>query len=83
MLDELYGIIVKVHEDMNKSFDLPLSQIGEETELSSLGIDSLTFVMIMLAIEQHYGISLVSDEDKPFNRVKDVMDAVSEALNKK
>ena len=52
MIKELYDIISSVYESMNQKFSIPLDSISEETKLRDLGIDSLTFVMIMLKIKR-------------------------------
>ena len=50
MIPELYSIICDTYKTMNMSFDIPLETITPETELKSLGIDSLSFVVILLNI---------------------------------
>lgn len=76
MIGELYEIIADVYRNMNQSFAVPLEDISEDTELRKLGIDSLTFVMIMLQIEQKYNVNLAADTTRVFIKVKDVIDAI-------
>ena len=76
MLEKLYDVIQKVYGEMNQEFNVPLDSITEETKLDTLGIDSLTFVMIMLKIEEYFGKSIVVDDNKVFVTVKDVIEAI-------
>ncbi len=81
MLQELYDIITSVYENMNRKFEIPLSEISEDTKLDSLGIDSLTFVMIMLEIEKYYKIDMASDTDICYTQISDVIDVINSKLN--
>ncbi len=76
MIEKLYDVIQKVYGEMNQEFNVPLDSITEETKLDTLGIDSLTFVMIMLKIEEYFGKSIVVDDNKVFVTVKDVIEAI-------
>lgn len=80
MLNELYEIITSVYENMNQKFEIPLSDITEDTELDTLGIDSLTFVMIMLAIENYYKIDMASDTDICYTTISDVIRVIKSKL---
>ena len=82
MISELYDIIVSVYTEMNRTFEIPLQDISGTTQLKELEIDSLTFIMIMLKIEQKYQISLTSQNAGTFDTVQDVVDAVESALKK-
>ena len=80
MLNELYDIITSVYENMNRKFEIPLSDLSEETPLDDLGIDSLTFVMIMLEIEKYYKRDMASENDICYTKISDVIDVINSKL---
>ena len=80
MLKELYDIITSVYENMNRKFEIPLSELSEDTPLDDLGIDSLTFVMIMLEIEKYYKIDMASENDICYTKISDVIDVINSKL---
>ena len=50
-----------------------ISNLKEEDSLTSLGLDSLDLVEVMLAIEDKLGIEFTSDEIAQLNTLKDVV----------
>ena len=77
MLDELYEIIVSVYQEMNRCFEIPREEITPLTELKELNIDSLTFIIIMLKIEEHFHVNMASEETPVFCTVQDVIDTIN------
>jgi acyl carrier protein len=57
-----------------------VSNITDETLLTSLGLDSLDLVEIMLEIEEAAGIEFEDDKIAAVKTVKDVLDAIEEKL---
>ena len=51
-------------------------EIDENSNLRSLGIDSLDLVEIVLEVEDMYDVSFDNDELNSFKTVKDVIDAI-------
>ncbi len=56
---------------LSKKVDI--SNLKEEDSLTSLGLDSLDLVEVMLAIEDKLGIEFTSDEIAQLNTLKDVV----------
>lgn len=76
MLEELYELLKTVCQEMNKPFEIPLEQITEETPLRDLQIDSLTFIMLMLKIEDRYHVNMAEKQNKTYQTVGEVMEAI-------
>lgn len=51
-------------------------EIDENSNLRSLGIDSLDLVEIVLEVEDMYDVSFENEELNSFKTVKDVIDAI-------
>ena len=51
-------------------------EITGETELRSLGIDSLDLVEIVMEAEEEFGIAISNDELNNFTTVNDVVNAI-------
>ena len=76
MIPELYAIICDTYKSMNMTFDVPLETITPETELKSLGIDSLSFVVILMNIESTMKVTLPVDSSIKLNNVGDVINMI-------
>lgn len=76
MLEELYNVICDSYKQMNRSFSTPLSDINEDTLLKDLDMDSVSFVVIMMNIEEKMNVSLIVDGTSAFNTVGDVIKAI-------
>ena len=61
MISELYSIICDTYKTMNRTFDVPLESITLDSDLKEIGIDSLSFVVILMNIESRMNISLPVD----------------------
>ena len=60
---------------------LDISNVGMETSLmNDLGIDSLSMLLMSLAIENKFGFQFQTQN--PFNTVGDVVDYIAGAINK-
>ena len=82
-LEKLYGVIIKVYKVMNRSFDIPLENIGNDSLLrEELGLDSLSFVMIILEIEKEFEITLSVEGMSACRSVGDVISIVEKEINK-
>ena len=57
-----------------------VSKLTETDPLTSLGLDSLDLVEIMLEIEEAAGIEFEDDKIAAVKTVKDVLDAIEEKL---
>jgi len=73
MIPELYSIICDTYKTMNRTFDVPLETITPESGLAELGIDSLSFVVIMMNIESRMNVSLPVDGNYILKTVGDVI----------
>ena len=64
---------------MNREFETPLSEISESTSLKDLDMDSVSFVVIMMNIEDKMNVRLNMDGTSAFQTVGDVIKAIEEA----
>ena len=67
--------IAKIREIMSQKVDL--SNVTEDTELSSLGLDSLDLVEVVMEIEEALDIKFEMDEIASFKTLKDLVDCVN------
>lgn len=81
MLEELYNVISDSYKQMNREFNIPLSEITEETKLKDLDMDSVSFVVIMMNIEDKMNVRLNVDSSSAFQTVGDVLKAIKTAKN--
>ena len=79
MLEELYNVISDSYKQMNREFETPLSEISETTSLKDLDMDSVSFVVIMMNIEDKMNVRLNMDGTSAFQTVGDVLRAIEEA----
>ena len=79
MLEELYNVISDSYKQMNRDFETPLSEITEETKLKDLDMDSVSFVVIMMNIEDKMNVRLNMDGTAALQTVGDVIKAIEEA----
>lgn len=79
MLEELYNVISDSYKAMNREFDIPLSSITEETQLKDLDMDSVSFVVIMMNIEEKMNVRLNVSGANAFQTVGDVIKAIEDA----
>ena len=73
MIPELYSIICDTYKTMNRTFDVPLDSITVDSDLKEIGIDSLSFVVILMNIESRMNISLPMDGNFTLKTVGDVI----------
>ena len=76
LVPELYSIICDTFKSMNRTFDVPLESITVDSELDKLGIDSLSFVVILMNIESTMHITLPVDGNYTLKTVGDVIDMI-------
>lgn len=76
LLPELYAVICDTFKSMNRTFDVPLESITEATELDKLGIDSLSFVVILMNIESAMNVTLPVDGNYTLKTVGDVIEMI-------
>lgn len=81
MLEELYSVICDSYKSMNREFDTPLSAITEDTPLKDLDMDSVSFVVIMMNIEEKMKVRLDLTGSSTFQTVGDVIKAIEQAKN--
>ena len=79
MLEKLYNVISDSYKQMNREFETPLSEISETTSLKDLDMDSVSFVVIMMNIEDKMNVRLNMDGASAFQTVGDVLRAIEEA----
>lgn len=79
MLEELYNVISDSYKAMNREFDIPLSSITEETQLKDIDMDSVSFVVIMMNIEEKMNVRLNVSGANAFQTVGDVIKAIEDA----
>ncbi|MBO4681248.1 MAG: hypothetical protein J5623_05045 [Clostridiales bacterium] len=79
MLEELYNVISDSYKQMNREFETPLSEITENTSLKDLDMDSVSFVVIMMNIEDKMNVRLNMDGTSAFQTVGDVIKAIEDA----
>ena len=58
------------------STNVDVSKLKEEDSLTSLGLDSLDLVEIMLQIEDELGVEFTSDEIANLSTLKDVVNLI-------
>ena len=61
---------------MNRTFDVPLDSITVDSDLKEIGIDSLSFVVILMNIESRMNISLPMDGNFTLKTVGDVINMI-------
>ncbi|MBR2554028.1 MAG: acyl carrier protein [Aeriscardovia sp.] len=76
MIPELYSIICDTYKTMNRTFDVPLDSITVDSDLKEIGIDSLSFVVILMNIESRMNISLPMDGNFTLKTVGDVINMI-------
>ena len=76
MISELYSIICDTYKTMNRTFDVPLESITLDSNLKEIGIDSLSFVVILMNIESRMNISLPVDGNFTLKTVGDVVNMI-------
>ena len=76
MISELYSIICDTYKTMNRTFDVPLESITPDSDLKEIGIDSLSFVVILMNIESRMNISLPMDGNFTLKTVGDVVNMI-------
>lgn len=83
ILERLYGVIRRVYKVMNREFEKPLESITNDSLLrEDLGLDSLSFVMIILEIEKEFGITLSVEGMSACKSAGDVIAIVEKEINK-
>lgn len=78
MLEELYSVICDSYKAMNREFQIPLSSITEDTLLKDLDMDSVSFVVIMMNIEDKMNVRLNVSGASAFQTVGDIIKAIEE-----
>ena len=76
MIPELYSIICDTYKTMNRTFDVPLDSITVDSDLKEIGVDSLSFVVILMNIESRMNISLPMDGNFTLKTVGDVINMI-------
>ena len=79
LIPELYSVICDTYKSMNRTFDVPLESISLDSELSGLGIDSLSFVVILMNIESRLNVTLPVDGEYTLKTVGDVINMINKA----
>lgn len=72
-----------VVEVLNTKFDVPRENVQPQTELQSLGLDSLSLMEFVFAIEDHFALRIPEDRLDPRQAqltVADLCRALDEAL---
>lgn len=67
--------IEKIFKDL-----LKVDSVSPETELKSLGLDSLDLVEVMMQLEEEFGIEFSNDEMLNFKTVADVTADIEKKL---
>lgn len=76
ILEKLKSILV----DMNPNDASKTENIGEDDKLlTGLGIDSVSMLYMVIAVEETFGIEF--DTDKPFVTVGEVIDYIEHKVN--
>lgn len=65
----------------NINLQVPVEQINLEDTLVTLGIDSISFIKIIVSVETEFGIEF-NDEDLDFNKFPDISSFVSYVRSK-
>lgn len=81
-MERLYTVITKVYGVMNRTFTVPIENITKDSLLrEDLGLDSLSFVMIILEIEKEFGITLPVEGMSACRKVGDVIEIIKKETN--
>ena len=76
ILEKLKSILI----DMNRNDAAKTEKIGEDDKLlTGLGIDSVSMLYMVIAVEETFGIEF--DTDKPFVTVGEVIDYIERKVN--
>ncbi len=74
MIPELYSVICDTYKTMDRTFDVPLDEFTEDSELRDLGIDRQSFRVILMNIESRMNITLPVYD---YSDVSDVGDVIT------
>lgn len=55
-----------------KRMQVPVPQIGDDTELASLAVESFTLIEFLIDLQERYGIHLVADDLRELRTVRDL-----------
>ena len=69
-------VVIKL---LAKSLEVPPESISGETELESLGADSLTVIEVIFDLEEHFNIQ-VGDERPDLKCVQDIADQIDRRI---
>ena len=76
ILEKLKSILI----DMNPNDATKTENVGEDSKLlTELGIDSVSMLYMVIAVEETFGIEF--DTDKPFVTVGEVIDYIERKVN--
>ena len=73
MITEVYSIICDTYKTMDRTFDVPLEIISDNSELEDLGIDDFTSKVLLMNIESRLNVALPVDESYQMKTVGDVI----------
>ena len=67
----------EIKEIVADNLRIPLEDIKKDSDLASLGADSLDGVEIVMALEEKYGMVISDNDYEKIKTIKDIMDYVS------
>lgn len=65
---------------MAEQFDLKLEDLGPDTPLESLGLDSLSVIEFMFSLEDELNIKIANDRVEDFETVGDVANIIDKII---
>lgn len=65
---------------MAEQFDLKLEDLGPDTQLESLGLDSLSVIEFMFSLEDELNIKIANDRVEDFKTVGDVANIIDKII---
>lgn len=77
--------VAEILKVVNAVLEKPLSQDQAEAELPTLGIDSITFIRVIVALEETFGIEIPDEKllITEMNTVSKIVDVVNIVLDGK
>lgn len=77
MIEEIKAQL-KTH--VGRMSELPVEEVGEETPLTDLGIDSLMALELLVMLERTYHIEIAQDELRHFTTIQNIAELTAGRL---
>ncbi len=73
--------LIKVAQNVLEGADVDLTAVTSATTLESLGLNSITMLMLMVGIEDEFSITFPSERVGEMHTVGDLLEIIGECLH--